>query len=77
MIVDEGTSALDLNNEDRFYQKLKLKMKEDASSAIFIAHRPKVLDYCDEVIHIENGCIKYQGVVEEYRKSPLYKELFC
>ena len=75
-VIDEGTSALDMLNEEGFYKAFQSKLKEKGGSSLYIAHRPKALQYCDEVIHLEDGEIRFQGGVSEYEKSPLYKRLF-
>ena len=76
-IIDEGTSALDKNNESRFYKAFsKLKAESKSTSSIIIAHRPMALDFCDEVIHIDSGKLEFVGPVLEYRKSPFFKRLF-
>ena len=59
-IIDEGTSALDKHNELKFYQAYQSLQKSNSKhSAIFIAHRPMALDFCDEVIHLDSGKIEF------------------
>ena len=54
-VIDEGTSALDMLNEEGFYKAFQSKLKEKGGSSLYIAHRPKAPQYCDEVIHLEDG----------------------
>ena len=75
-MIDEGTSALDMLNEEKFYKEFYSKLKLTGGSSLYIAHRPKALEFCDEVIHLENGSIAFSGLVSDYKKSPLYKRLF-
>ena len=53
--MDESTSALDSNTE----QKIINNMKEDFSSKtiILIAHRKTTIDACDKIINLKNGNI--------------------
>ena len=50
MIFDEATSALDPETER---QLLKNILSDHDKTVIFITHRPAVVDYCDQVLHIE------------------------
>jgi ABC-type bacteriocin/lantibiotic exporter with double-glycine peptidase domain len=53
--MDESTSALDSNTE----QKIINNMKENFSSKtiILIAHRKTTIDACDKIINLKNGNI--------------------
>ena len=76
-VIDEGTSALDKKNELRFYEAFaELKKSNRNKTSIIIAHRPRALDYCDEVIHLDAGKLSFFGNVDDYKKSPYYKGLF-
>ena len=76
-IIDEGTSALDKHNELKFYQAYQSLQKSNSKhSAIFIAHRPMALYFCDEVIHLDSGKIEFFGTTEKYKNSPYYKGIF-
>lgn len=51
MIFDEATSALDPETERTLLKNL---LGEHSHTIIFITHRPAVVDYCDNVLRIEN-----------------------
>jgi ABC-type bacteriocin/lantibiotic exporter with double-glycine peptidase domain len=50
MLFDEATSALDPETERRLLQNI---LANHDKTIIFITHRPAVVDYCDQVLHIE------------------------
>jgi len=50
MLFDESTSALDPDTERRLLENI---MREKNKTVIFITHRPAVVDYCDQTLHIE------------------------
>lgn len=50
MLFDEATSALDPDTER---QLLKNILSKRNKTVIFITHRPAVVDYCDQTLHIE------------------------
>lgn len=50
MLFDEATSALDPDTER---QLLKNILEKRDKTIIFITHRPAVVDYCDQTLHIE------------------------
>lgn len=50
MLFDEATSALDPDTER---QLLKNILEKRDKTIIFITHRPAVVDYCDQSLHIE------------------------
>lgn len=50
MLFDEATSALDPDTERQLLQNL---LASHDKTVIFITHRPAVVDYCDQTLHIE------------------------
>lgn len=50
MLFDEATSALDPDTERQLLQNILEKQRK---TVIFITHRPAVVDYCDQVLHVE------------------------
>ena len=50
MLFDEATSALDPETERRLLQNI---LANHDKTIIFITHRPAVVDYCDQVLHVE------------------------
>lgn len=47
-VIDEGTSALDLENEERMYKKLR----ELNITVVSIGHRPSLLKYHDKILRV-------------------------
>jgi ATP-binding cassette subfamily B protein len=52
MLFDEATSALDPETERQLLQNI---LAEHRKTIIFVTHRPAVVDYCDNTIHIERN----------------------
>ena len=50
MLFDEATSALDPETERRLLENI---LENHDKTVIFITHRPAVVDYCDQVLHVE------------------------
>ena len=50
MLFDEATSALDPDTERQLLQNV---LASHDKTVIFITHRPAVVDYCDQTLHIE------------------------
>lgn len=50
MLFDEATSALDPDTERQLLQNILEKQRK---TVIFITHRPAVVDYCDQILHVE------------------------
>jgi ABC-type multidrug transport system fused ATPase/permease subunit len=50
MLFDEATSALDPETERQLLQNI---LANHDKTILFITHRPAIVDYCDQVLHIE------------------------
>jgi ATP-binding cassette subfamily B protein len=50
MLFDEATSALDPDTERQLLHNI---LANHNKTIIFITHRPAVVDYCDQTLHIE------------------------
>lgn len=62
MLFDEATSALDSETEKQLLQNI---LAHRDKTVIFITHRPAVVDYCDQTLHlkkIRNKVMKEQVV---------------
>tara|TARA_B100001093_G_C26856751_1_gene1027808 strand:- start:676 stop:2427 length:1752 start_codon:yes stop_codon:yes gene_type:complete len=53
LILDESTSALDTENEEKIIQDL-LNLKDKNITVIIISHRSNSLKYCNKIYNIEN-----------------------
>tara|TARA_B100000941_G_C28081215_1_gene338881 strand:- start:30 stop:557 length:528 start_codon:yes stop_codon:yes gene_type:complete len=56
LIFDEATSALDEKTEEKIMNSIK-KIKGKVT-IVFISHKIKTLEICDEIIEIKNGLIR-------------------
>jgi ABC-type multidrug transport system fused ATPase/permease subunit len=66
LILDEPTSELDYESEERI---LKALQGIKASYAILIAsHRPKMLELSDEVLLLQKGTIEERGTYQELKR---------
>lgn len=54
IILDESTSALDLETEHNFYIALK-NWARDKKTILIISHRDTLFSYCDRVLTVESG----------------------
>ena len=50
MLFDEATSALDPETERQLLRNI---LSSRDHTVIFITHRPAVVDYCDQTLHID------------------------
>ena len=74
IIMDEGTSALDLETENKICTVLN-KLKGE-KTIIAIAHRLSTIKNSDNIILLENCTIETSGTFDELcQKSPYFKHL--
>lgn len=52
LLLDEVTSALDQDTERKIIERITQRASRLGQTAIFITHRVKVLEYCDNVVRI-------------------------
>ncbi len=52
LLLDEATSALDTETETRLLHNLT-QWKQPWQTLLFVTHRPAVVDYCTQVLHLE------------------------
>ena len=74
LILDEPTSSLDAEAEDKIKQTLVNIVKD--RTTIIIAHRLSTITNANKIILLDQGKISSIGTHEELlEKSPLYKKL--
>ena len=57
IILDEATSSLDNKSEQEIIHVLK--KLENKTTLIVISHKVETLKFCDKIIELENGKIKF------------------
>ena len=62
LILDEATSALDIQTSSKLIKALmewwqKRQKLGCPQTLISIAHRKEALDFCDEIYHLDGGCL--------------------
>lgn len=65
IILDEATSALDAKTEAQVINRIK----EREITCIVIAHRLSTIRDCDEIVVLEDGCIKERGTHDELMQA--------
>ncbi|MBX0356622.1 ABC transporter ATP-binding protein [Halobacillus sp. Nhm2S1] len=63
LVLDDATSAVDMETEFKIQKALQEVMK--GRTTFIIAHRISSLKHADEIIVLEDGCVKERGVHEE------------
>ena len=64
MLLDESTSALDLENELKIINNIQKKYFD--KTIIIISHRNEVLLRCDEIIKLESGKLIFHIERDDY-----------
>ncbi|MGL5086917.1 MAG: ABC transporter ATP-binding protein [Clostridium sp.] len=76
LILDDSTSALDMDTEQELLTNLNVKKK--SSTTFIIAHRISAVKNADMIIYIENGEIKESGNHKELLKMKgSYYDIYC
>ncbi len=63
LIIDEGTSALDIETEEYVMEEIKQFFKD--KTVIMITHRLQIIDFSDKIVVIQQGKIVEEGTKEE------------
>ncbi len=67
LIIDEGTSALDVETEEYVMEEIKEHFKE--KTIIMITHRLQIIDIASKIVVMERGRIVEEGTKEELLKK--------
>ncbi len=67
LIIDEGTSALDVETEEYVMEEIKEHFKE--KTIIMITHRLQIIDIASKIVVMEKGRIVEEGTKEELLKK--------
>jgi putative ABC transport system ATP-binding protein len=60
IMADEPTAALDSHNGHAAIQLLHQLAKEAGCTVVVVTHDPRIVDFADRVIHLEDGLISQQ-----------------
>ncbi|WP_457621073.1 ABC transporter ATP-binding protein [Persephonella sp.] len=73
LIVDEGTSALDVETEEYVMEEISRHFSD--RTVIMITHRLKILDICNRIAVIEKGTVIEEGTLKELieKKGVFYR----
>ncbi|MEM5015523.1 ABC transporter ATP-binding protein [Metabacillus indicus] len=75
LILDDSTSAVDMETEFRIQKDLKMVMKD--RTTIIIAHRISSLKHADEIIVLEDGGVAERGTHEQLLQAEgPYKRIY-
>ncbi|MFA6119236.1 MAG: ABC transporter ATP-binding protein [Parachlamydiales bacterium] len=62
ILCDEPTSYLDAENGKKAMEILKKIQTENKSTLIIVTHDPRILDFADRIIEIQDGTIKNEKI---------------
>lgn len=68
-IFDEPEAGIDLWSFAKLVETFQQLQKERKQSIILISHQERIMQLADEIVIIENGCIKRKGSKEEILPS--------
>lgn len=66
ILIDEGTSALDPENEAAIYKSIR-SLADEGSAVVMIAHRASSMEMADEVLVLDGGELRGRGTLKEIR----------
>ncbi len=76
LVLDDSTSALDMETEYRLLKNLNEKHKK--ATTFIIAHRISAVKNADQILYVENGCVVERGNHEELlNRKGKYYEVYC
>jgi len=67
MVLDEATSSLDIDNENKILNEIYQNKKD--KTLIIISHRNNTVKYCDSIYVMENGKVVDNGSFQEIMKK--------
>ncbi|MEG0068927.1 ABC transporter ATP-binding protein [Cetobacterium sp.] len=77
IFLDEPTSALDMNHSLELLSLLLKKIKEEQLIGVIVIHDINLASlFCDKIVFIKDGKIKYSGVPKEVIKEEILKDVY-
>lgn len=68
IVLDEPTNGLDPSIAKQIYELLDRLKRENGITILMVSHDiERALNYADDVIEIENGEVKFDGKVQDYK----------
>ena len=64
LILDEPTSSMDVESEQRIVNFLKQRQKE--KTLLIITHKVPLVSICERVIILDNGKIVWDNTIDKY-----------
>lgn len=75
LVLDDSTSALDVNTERALLDELKKNYKD--RTVIITAHRLSSVVHCDEILYMQDGHIAERGTFDELmKKNGIFAEVY-
>lgn len=76
LILDEPTSALDFSHQHLILQALRKKADEGCGVLLALHDLNLAAAFADQVLLMDNGCLRAQGSVDDILQPPLLSEVF-
>lgn len=67
LILDEPSSALDQDNEKKLFEVIAKRMANN--TVITVSHKIGTITAAQDVLHLENGQLKFSGSVDKFKMS--------
>jgi putative ABC transport system ATP-binding protein len=71
LLADEPTAALDSTSGRNVIELLQSLSKEQARAVVIVTHDPRVLDFGDRILHLEDGRIVSEEVPAQPAAPPV------
>ncbi|UVI32878.1 ABC transporter ATP-binding protein [Paenibacillus spongiae] len=65
LVMDDVASALDMNTEQRMWERLHRERQTSGSTCLVVTHNEYVMQAADQIIVLDNGRIKMRGTYRE------------
>jgi iron complex transport system ATP-binding protein len=77
LLLDEATSGLDLNHAVEIMELMRKKAEEEGKTVLAVLHDLNLAaQYCDRILLLKNGCLRYQGSPAEILTENIVEEIY-